>query len=266
LLLTYGIAQANAGRPDRAAEVLWPLASRGGSWSVRWTQAALELLDAKEGQAWLDRLAQADVAKEVAVRVALAEAYDRMGQRQKDDELTSKAAALYAKITMDPKAPVVALLSGAAGAERANNRAGAEALYRRVVSADPKAWVAYNNLAMLIVQRGGDAAEALGYAATAVRLAPRLAAVRDTLAQVQSRTGDAMAAAESARGAIRLEPDNALWHIHLAQYLLDAGKRAEAAKAIAVLDSRRLDNASMPSQWQQDLKRIRQEISGNSAG
>jgi len=65
--------------------------------------------------------------------------------------------------------------------ERAQNHAQAIAAYRRVLELDPRNAPALNNLAFLLSESAGGTDEALKYAEQAKELAPRDAAVDDTL-------------------------------------------------------------------------------------
>ena len=123
-------------------------------------------------------------------------------------------------------------------AERAGDVAAAEALYRRVVLSEPKAFVAHNNW-QCCWRRGGDGLdEAVASADAAVKLQPRQAAVYDTLAFVQSKSGDARGAAASMRTAADLEPTNAKWRIRLAAVPVRQRRMGGGGQVIDTIDSR----------------------------
>ena len=166
----------------------------------------------------------------------LAEAYDQLGTSLADAKLTNLAAEMYAELVADPNAPAAVLAAAASRAERQGNAPAAEPLYRRAIALDRTLWVAQNNLAMLIVKRGGDVNEAVALARTAANLQPRQPAVLDTLAQVQGKAGDFKSAALSEGNAVKVDPDNVKWKIRFAQYLLDGGNVPEAQRAVQAIE------------------------------
>jgi tetratricopeptide (TPR) repeat protein len=265
LLAGYCAALANAGKAKAAAELLWPLASKadGAVWRARWVQVAVDLADATEAARWLDRVAEIVPAGALEERVVLAQAYDALADRAGDAALAQKSKACFKQVLDNPRAPVAAVMLAAGQAERTGDAAAAESLYRRAIALDAALFAAHNNLAMLVVTRGGDLAEAKSAAAAAVRLAPRTAAAYDTLAFVQAKAGDYKSAADSMRVAISLEPDNAKWRVRLAQYLLDGGQPSEAARAVAAIDDRRLDVRGLSPSLQEQLGTIRRQIRGS---
>ena len=269
LVTVRALALAAAGRGGEAADILWPLASTAPHWRARWVQVALAVPDAALAEQWLDRVATVVPAEGVDERVLIAESYDRLAHRGKtraELRLVAKSSETYKAVVSEPNAPPGVLLPAAMQAERAGDVAAAEALYRRVVLSEPKAFVAHNNLAMLLAARGGDALdEAVASAAAAVKLRPRQAAVYDTLAFVQSKSGDARGAAASMRTAADLEPTNAKWRIRLAQYLFDSGEWAEAARVIDTIDSRRLDLRQLSPAVQQQLGVLRKLLRERNA-
>jgi tetratricopeptide (TPR) repeat protein len=260
LLTVYATALARAGRADQADQLLWPLAAKSAGWRVRWLTVALELPDAAPAAQWVDRLAAIVPPDAAEEGVALAEAYDRLGERAKDEALRGKAAGIFRNIAEKPNVTAVALQAAGAHAERTGDASAAEAYYRRAITLDGALVVAHNNLANLVARRGGDFAEATKFANTALKLRPGLATVYDTMAFVRSKAGDAAGAAANMRIATGLEPDNAKWRVRLAQYLLDSGETGEAAKAVAAIDDRRLDVHALPPQVRQQLESVRRQL------
>jgi tetratricopeptide (TPR) repeat protein len=268
VLTTYGIALANGGRAQEAADLLWPLTSGGAGWRTRWVLVALGMRDGQTAVGWLDRVARNVPPAAFDERVVLAEGYELLGgaQRLNDPKVAVKSSELFGQVVADGEAPAAAITAAAGHAERCGDLAVAEALYRRALSLDPSLHVAHNNLAMLIARNGGNPAEAALVASKAVALQPGVATIRDTLAQAQAKAGDPRGAARSMESAVKLEPDNTRWRVRLARYLLDAGDLVEAAKVVATIEERRLETRGLPPNIQQQLDGIRKEVRRGNPG
>jgi tetratricopeptide (TPR) repeat protein len=270
LVTVRAMALAACGRGGEAAELLWPLAGASPQWRARWVQVALVTPDVALAEQWLDRVATIVPPGATDERVTVAEGYDRVARRGNgpaEPRLVSKSSEAFKAVVSEQNAPPGAVLAAAVQAERAGDIAAAEQYYRRVVRAEPKAFVAHNNLAMLLAARGGNAFdEAVASADAAVKLQPRQAAVYDTLAFVQAKAGNARAAAATMKTAADLEPTNAKWRVRLAQYLFDSGEPSEAAKVIDTIDSRRLDLRQLPPAVQQQLGVLRKLLRERTTG
>jgi predicted Zn-dependent protease len=246
-------ALVRSGQLQPAQDILWPLAQKSSAWRVRFLQVAGQIPDRRQAVSWVDRLGEIVPHHAPQERVMLAEAYDQLGISLGDARLTSLASEIYAQLASDPKAPAVVVLATAARAERHADLGSAEALYRRAIALDPSLWIAQNNLAMLIVNRGGNAKEAAPFAAAAARLQPRQPAVRDTLADIEHKAGDLKGAADSENAAVRLDPDNIKWKVRFAQYVLDAGNVAEAERTLQTIESNGDALSRLPQPEQQAL-------------
>lgn len=88
--------------------------------------------------------------------------------------------------------------------DRAGNRAGAVARYRRIVETDGNNALALNNLAYLLAQENPD--EALKYAQQAAEKAPNNAAIQDTLGWCYYRKGIYRTAVGYLKTAVEKEP------------------------------------------------------------
>ena len=254
--------------------------------------AALDVTDLARAGAWLDRVAAIIPAEAKDERVMLAECYERLGRNRADQAVVDQmrvdqGTKMVRELASEPDAAVTTLLTAAAQAERngkdAERRAAqaererdvakrdaakaqqtaeqqlAEKFYRAALAKDPNLWLAQNNLAMLLVHRDGDLAEALRLAKAAAKLQPANPAVLDTLAQVQAKLRDYTSAIETVRHAILLEPDQGKWRIRLAQYQMAAGDIVEAAKTVAVVDDRRLQSG-LSQEMQAQLTTLREQI------
>ena len=256
----YATALVHAGRTAEADKLLWPLADKTPGWRLHWLRVALEVPDGATATQWLDRLAAVTNPAEIDQNLALAEAYDKLGDRVNSPQLREKSKAMFRQLAERPEVTGVVLQAAGAQAERTNDRPAAEAYYRRAIALDATLVIAHNNLANLLAVKGGDVAEATRLQSAALALQPRAATLYDTMAFIRSTAGDAAGAASNMRTAVALEPDIAKWRVRLAQYLLDAGQTAEAAKAVAAIDDRRLDLQALPPNVRRQLDTVRRQV------
>jgi tetratricopeptide (TPR) repeat protein len=258
LLTLHCIASVNSGQSSAAKELLWPLTAKSAPWRLRWMQVALEIPSTIEAVAWLDQVSAIIPTDAIGERVGLAEMYTLLGERRKEQALIDKSTSLFGKIAQDPKVDATALMAAGAQAERHNDVKSAEAFYRRAVAMDKGLWIANNNLAMLLTRASGGKSEAVAFATAAVQAQPRMATVRDTLAEAQAAAGNHKAAADAERLAIRLDPDNLKWRVRLAQYLMKGGDPIEAKKIVQSLDaSNPGDVQKLPPADKESLKTLR---------
>jgi tetratricopeptide (TPR) repeat protein len=106
----------------------------------------------------------------------------------------------------------------------------AESLYRRARAADGTDPVALNNLAVLVVLRGGDRREALDLVKRAIDRAGPHPALLDTRAIVRLSSGDTLGAIEDLTEAVAESPTGPTY-FHLAQAQLRGGRHDEALRS-----------------------------------
>jgi tetratricopeptide (TPR) repeat protein len=266
LLSLYACALASNGRGQEAGDLLWPFVGASPIWQQRWISIARDFPDTQESAAWLDRLAGVLPANDFKGRAALAEAYNYVGHRGNNQSLIQKSTELFATVSQSPGADAASLLTAAVHAEDSGDWSRAQADYRLALAKNPSLYVAANNLAMLIVKHGGDLHEAVALAQTAVQLQPQVATLYDSLAAAQHAAGNAQAAIDEESTAIRLDPDTLDWKVRSAQYQLDAGNRAAAAKIIQDMDLKGPNNRSLPQPLQQQLDQIRARLKNDKLG
>lgn len=116
----------------------------------------------------------------------------------------------------------------------------AEGMYRRAIDLNPREGQAFNNLAYLIAERGGDLADAEALAKKALLLEPTNPVSLDTLGfilQRQGRFDEAVAHLEqaNARARVLAAPKQREIALHLAHAYLDAGRRPDAERIVREL-------------------------------
>jgi tetratricopeptide (TPR) repeat protein len=119
-----------------------------------------------------------------------------------------------------------------------------ETLYRATLARNPAAWMAHNNLGILLEQQGRTD-EAIAHYREVLRLRPEFPEGHNNLAVSLANARQAEAAVAEYREAIRLNPRYRDAHLNLANLLRDAGQLepalAEYAEAI------RIDPTSAPA-------------------
>ena len=259
VLIVYAQALANSGQAKAASDLLWPLAAKLPSWRAYWVQVAADLTDSTVANEWLDRAAAAIPPDAIAERLVLAKSCNLRALKLKDAKLGEKATLLFTQLAAQPNVTAEVLAAAGVEAEQRNDLKAAESLYRQALQKNPDLWVIKNNLAMVILHGGGDLKEATRLGSEAVQSRPNIATLYDTMAQIYAQDRKYKSAVDSMRTAIRLEPDSAQWRVRLAQYLLADGASLDAGKAIASLDSDRLDVRSLPQDMQLLLADLRKQ-------
>jgi len=193
-------------------------------------------------------------------RMALAQAWQALSERFDRAAYSKRARAILRDVTnkADPPAEAFQLLGMIEDAD--GNLKAAEANYRRALRRDSNLPVSANNLAMILLRRNGDLAEAVGLASRAVRDSPKVAAFHDSLAQVQARRGNYDAAIASMSKAIRLQPSNLEWLLNLTRVLAEAGRFQEARELLDRIDRAVPDPARLPEPLKKSLDEIRRSV------
>jgi tetratricopeptide (TPR) repeat protein len=214
----YARALAASGRVDRARQLLEPLLGGDASWRRLWLALAVEAVDHPGTAAgWMDRLAEATPAEDDGAWLAIGQGWLLMARRFEDPAYAQRALQLMQQRVAAGDAGLDTRLMLAMSAEVAGRLDLAERSYREVMAQRPSDLAARNNLAMLLVNRGGDGAlaEALSLAEAVVAQSPEEPNYLDTLASVQSAMGDRDAAIRTLERAVRLDPSNRTWAEHL---------------------------------------------------
>jgi len=111
----------------------------------------------------------------------------------------------------------------------------AEAKFRRALALEPDNPAILNNLAW-VLSKQNNAAAALEFATHAVKIAPKRPEFLDTLAEIQAANGHLDEAIKVQRQVMELTPENSIHRLHLAIYLVKAGKKAEAKQELTSLE------------------------------
>jgi tetratricopeptide (TPR) repeat protein len=193
---------------------------------------------------WLAAAADAVPAEDLAQRLALGKAWQRLSMRRPGPECLARARSALAPLFVAPHPPPRALMAMAAVLEQEENLPAAEAAYRQVLNlptGEDLALVrplANNNLANLISLRTSDIEEleeAQRLAAQATAAKSNVAAFHDTLAAIYSKRHHYGRAITEWRLAVKLQPAPR-YRLRLAQALADSGDTAAARQLARDVD------------------------------
>jgi tetratricopeptide (TPR) repeat protein len=233
LIALYAAALHQSGAVADAERMLVPVLQKSDAVRRAWLACVERHLPVSAQVAWVSRVAELSGENSLAGQFQLAGASAALGAKANNDELRSYARQLRSQIVQRKDLSPAALAMLASQAEQGKDLEEAEGLYRRAIQADASLAVAKNNLAMVIVQRGGDLTEAAKFVSEAIRSDPSFPNYYDTLASVQAKAGEMTKAVESAREAARCDPEHPEWQVSLAERLVDANDPANASAVLA---------------------------------
>jgi predicted Zn-dependent protease len=102
--------------------------------------------------------------------------------------------------------------------------------------------------------------EAAALATRAVRLAPDVPHLHDTLAAIRVREREYDAAVASLSTASRLDPKTTKWRVRLAAVLVEAGRLTDARAQLDQIDSRHPGGADLPEPVREQLRSLREVL------
>jgi tetratricopeptide (TPR) repeat protein len=166
------------------------------------------------------------------------DAFELLGRVEaKAGESEKALSTSYDWIKRNPKYARAYVLAGSLEESRANWKA-AEDLYRKAIEIQPHYPDAENNLAYLLLERGGDTDVALSLAQAAHAEAPNMPTIDDTLAWAYYHKGLYKAAIGLLEDALKAEPESAQYHYHIGLAYEKINDRSQAKqhlrKALAI--------------------------------
>ena len=132
---------------------------------------------------------------------------------------------------MAPKFALAHLKSGTVYEAQARPEE-AEKAYLAAIDADPKQYIAYNNLAWMVAERKTRLDDALVWAKKAVELEPKVSQFQDTLGWVHRARGELDKAADVLQKATKIEPQQSMIWYHLGIIQVERKKTKDAAAAL----------------------------------
>jgi tetratricopeptide (TPR) repeat protein len=254
VLALYAAALYASGKDAEAEKLLEPALQKSDAVRAAWVERAAQDLPVPDAVKWVSRVASMSGENSLAGQVQMAGASTILGKKGNSQKLMDVARKLRAQVAARKDLSPMALAVLGSQAETTNDFKEAEALYRRAIAADGSFAIAKNNLAMVLMQHGGDLAEATSLAEAAVRQDPSLPNFYETLAQVQAKAGEKAKAVETVKQAVLRDPKSPSWQVSLAERLVDAGRNKEALEAINALKPDAVDKDAALAARVQKLK------------
>jgi|GEM_PF-5113868 len=256
-------AMVRMGNPDGAAQLLWPAAQSTPSVRQEWMDFISVSLPLNKSPQWLEKMA-AQLKTEPnsgANQLALARTWDALGSRTNNRQYLKNARdiAQGLQASSDPTESATAYFFSGIFAEESADFPTAEADYR--IAAKGNISDARNNLAMLLVNHGGDLKEATNLALQITKDNPHKGTYFDTLASVLEKSMDFAGASAAMQQALDMEPNNARWHVNGARLLYQAGKYDQAKQLVAELDLMSPGVSSLDKVYAAKLVTLRKQIS-----
>jgi Flp pilus assembly protein TadD len=265
LLITYARSLAAAGREPDARALLEPLLPRSSRWRRAWIGIAdSDLKDAKAATAWLDLVMPRVMTDTDPERLVLARAWYTVGARQAVPKALQHAKEILLPLAEKKEASVDVFLLLASVNEAAGDVDAAETNYRKALAIRPDESAALNNLAYLLLTRGGsDLTEAQSLASRAVSVAPGVASFHDTLARVRMKAGDRKGALLEFQKALDIEPDHIEAMIGKATVLAELGERAAVRDLIQQIDAMLPRKPNLSNELKRELESARNNLSAS---
>lgn len=210
--------------------------------------AYVDRRDLQSAEASLDRSRELD-PRNITTLLTLAQVRQDMGRTDQ------AAATLEATLREYPRDPRPFVMFGVLEESR-KNVARAQELYEKALQNDPENALAANNLAYILLTRGGNVDRALSLAQIARRGLPSLANTADTLGWAYYHKGAYALALAQFNEALKQAPDNPTYHYHIG---LTYQKTGDAAKARTHLNRALRLNPTHPDRT--DIEKALRELS-----
>jgi type IV pilus assembly protein PilF len=258
-LIFYGRALLMAGRESEAAELLLPMTKDSAEWRDAWLSIlAAANRTAENATTWIQRLAPSVPANQ---QFNLASAWYNVSQQFGENSGFEKARDVLSPLIQQPEPDLAAVMLYASASEQLGDLPSAEQAYRKAMAIDPSVSVVKNNLAYVILLRGGDLSEARTLASDAIKQSPDIAGFHDTLARILVKTGDTEGAIDQFESARKLQPNNLESLIGLADVLSQTGQRDRAVLILREINSLMNTNSTLPPAIQEQLDSVRSALS-----
>jgi tetratricopeptide (TPR) repeat protein len=173
--------------------------------------------------------AKAALQKAIDLNNRFSDAYNQLAQLQASAGEVDAARATLAKWVQNTPYELGAYIATGTFEEGQKNFDKAQAMYQKALELNPNSPVAANNLAYLMLERGGNLDQALALAQTARRGMPESPSSADTLAWAYYKKGVYGSAIELLEQAIQKQPKNATYHFHIGLAYQQKNDQSKAA-------------------------------------
>jgi predicted Zn-dependent protease len=243
VIKVYAEALVRNGRSSDAKAMLDPLLPQSPRWRMLWLDLGVRTSnDAATARTWIEKVAPQALSGGDEDHLALAEAWCAAGQRFNDSSFLLQGREIAQTLSERANPPAPALLTLGTIAQQMNDLPTAELNFRKVIQLDATNSTAKNDVANVILSRGGDFNEAREFAQEAITAAPTNSSFYYTLASIDARNGNANGAMAGFKKAIALDATSADALIGLAEIQVRGDHHEEAAatlgQAESILDGR----------------------------
>jgi predicted Zn-dependent protease len=253
-----------ADRIPEAKAMLEPLLAQGQAWRRLWlTLASKYISPATLAAEWIRTAAASIPDNSIDERFIVAQSWHQMGLRLNDKDAMELARDLLQGMVDRAEAGAQPAMILASLDTDAGDLAAAESLYRKAIKLDPHLPDALNNLAYILLERGGDLNEAKDLASRAVAAQPNTAAFHDTLARIDEKLDQREQSLAEFQEALRLEPDNLAAHIGLTRVLSADGHRDKAQQELQRIDSQLKGTPPANESTRKELESLRASLAGS---
>lgn len=252
-----------AGRGDDAAARLLPLLKQP-AWRSVWMGLAAAQKDPEAATQWLGRIVPAIPSDSLPDHLALAQAWEQLGEKFDSVAAHKSAGELLRPIVSLSAPPPQVWPTWAAVNQSLGDLPEAERAWRELLKANPNEPHAQNNLAFELLLEGDaqKAGEAEKLSRAAIATDPGVSTFYDTLARILLQRGKADDAVEKFRLALDKDPHDVEAMIGLADVLQSRPNDREEAKSLLTrIDAIVQSSTPLPPLLRKQLDRVKSAIS-----
>ncbi len=251
-------------KTDDAQALLDPLLAKSAGARTVWIKLAGSAIpDENVAARWLNKVEPLVPSDAMQEQTALVMAWTTIGQRTGSKSAYESAQTLLKKMSdrPDPTGDLAFMLASIN--EQMGESAAAEAGYRQVLAEHPNHSSAQNDLAYFLLVHNKNLQEAESLVKKALATEPKNPSYYDTLARIQAKQGDVKSALSTFDQALELDPNSIEALIGKASTLQANGKKDEATRLLARIDSLTSQSAILPKTVRSELQSLRESLSRN---
>jgi predicted Zn-dependent protease len=234
LITEYAGDLIQAKLPGKAIDLIQPLLKRGSRWRLVWMSLAedKETPSTTRPSDLLEQVTPLIDASNSDEEASLAKSWRVIGERDNSPaELNKSKQIVQALRLRSDLTPYAHFVLGML-AEGDHDLATAESDYRAAIAADSNSYLAENNLAMILINRGANLDDAASLIQHAIKVNPRMPDLHDTLALIDAKSKKFDDAIDEMTIASQLDRGSVIRRVRLGNMLLDAGRAAEARQIL----------------------------------
>jgi predicted Zn-dependent protease len=259
-------ALISAGKTADAETLLKPRLNEA-HWRMVWLELASSVQkDRAAALAWMQTIAPLIPDDSTDEKLALADAWERIGSRFDSADAHAAAMRILKPIVTDAKVPAGAWATWASVNQSAGDLPEAERGWRQFLAGRPNEPSAKNNLAYILLLEGGSAhlAEAETLCRDAIARQPGISGFYDTLARVQLAKGKSADAATNFRAALSRDPNNVEAMIGLADLLQSGAQNRDELKSLMIrIDAGLRNGTPLTPPIRQQLDRVKTALTSS---